>query len=98
MPIIKDLADLLATSPTETLQWLEDPRGRAFNELAHEWADKAYRHLRGSKDDIEVFRAQGALEVLDKIFAMPEEIKLYLNDISTGKRKKIERKVWNGMA
>jgi hypothetical protein len=57
------------------------------------WRDKAYKDLRDSKDDIVVFRAQGTLDMLDKILGLPLEIKRYLDDVATGKRKKIERKV-----
>jgi hypothetical protein len=91
------MEELLSMEPNRTLTWLEDPAGREFNELVKAWAEKEYRKLRESHEDITVFRAQGALEYLDKIASLPAEIRTYLHDVSTGKRKKIERKVLNGM-
>jgi hypothetical protein len=48
------------------------------------------RRLRTSNDDIEVFRAQGSLKVLEAILALPEDIRSYLHDVAIGKRKKVE--------
>jgi ABC-type uncharacterized transport system ATPase subunit len=88
MPLNK----LLALEPNRTLSWLEAAEGRQFNELVEDWAATEYRKLRASTEDFEVFRAQGALKYLSQIVELPQEIRSYLHDVSTGKRKKIELK------
>ena len=89
---------LLARSPNRTLTWLEDQAGVEFSELLHELTDKNYRVLRTSSDEKELFKAQGALDVLATIIGLPAEIRSYLHDVSTGKRKKIEEVVRDGLA
>jgi hypothetical protein len=46
-----------------------------------------------------MFRAQGALEILDILVNLPETIKEYLHDVSTGKVRKIDlREDQHGLA
>lgn len=71
---------------------------KEFNKMIQDWADVAYRRLRTSNDDIEVFRAQGELKVLSHILDLPNDIRSYLHEVSTGKRRKIEPKeIQHGM-
>lgn len=86
------LNKVLALDPSRTLRWLEDQAGKQFNELILEWRDNEEKRLRGSTEDFEVYRAQGALKYLEMILKMPEEIKTYLHDVSTGKRRAVDPK------
>jgi hypothetical protein len=83
---------ILALDPSRTLRWLEDPAGNQFNEMVREWRESEQRKLRSSTEDFEVYRAQGALKYLDMIFEMPQEIKSYMHDVATGKRRPVDKK------
>ena len=75
--------------PSRTLTWLEAREGQGFNEHLVELTERYSRKLRFSNDYIEIYRAQGALDVLQDILDLPDTIKEYLHDVSTGKRKRI---------
>lgn len=84
---------LLARSPSQTLTLLEGPEAKEFNELIKEWSEHEFEVLLHARDVEDVHRAQGALKYLSQIIDLPETIRSYLHDVSTGKRKKIEEVV-----
>jgi len=86
------LNKLLSQASSQTLKWLEDPQGSQFNELIRDWIDAEERKLHSSPDDVEIFRAQGALKYLGMITRLHQDIQSYLHDVATGKRKKIDPK------
>lgn len=45
-----------------------------------------------SKDQVEIFRAQGEIKALGDLIALPAEIRSYQHDVATGKRVKINPK------
>jgi hypothetical protein len=74
-------------SPTAVKQFLDSPDGIIFVGYFTEMHAKAIRQLRKSNELKEVFYAQGAADVSDRIVKLREEIIQYQNDIASGKIK-----------
>jgi hypothetical protein len=75
---------------------LEDLRSGQFSDAMLEWFNDEERKIVAEKDTIEIFRAQGRLQVLGTLIELPASIRSYLDDVRTGKVKKIEESQPNG--
>ena len=69
----------------KVLQWLEAPEGQLFSDWLKARQMSYHIVQRTSSDTVALFRAQGALEVIDCLLALPELIRDFHRDVKTGK-------------
>lgn len=87
---------ILGNHPNQTLSWLEDLRAGQFNDTLLEWFNVEERRLTKEKEPVELYRAQGRLEVLGTLIELAASIRSYLDDVRTGKVTKIKESQPNG--
>ena len=77
--------DILLKHPDALRQWLSKGEGRAFEEWIKNWADAERKTLLESTDVVAIYRAQGALAVLNRILGLREEVNTFLQRKSENK-------------
>lgn len=87
---------ILGNQPNQTLSWLEDLRGGQFNDAILEWFNAEEHRIVKEKEPLEIYRAQGRLEVLGTLIELAASIRSYLDDVRTGKVEKIKENQPNG--
>jgi hypothetical protein len=83
------MIDRVLKSPTTSKKWLASPDGSSIIEFLREWQASTVKALAAGKDPIEMYRAQGRLEVLNRILGLQAEITDYQDKVRTGKVQKI---------
>jgi hypothetical protein len=76
--------DLILQNPESMKQWLSTGEAKVFTEWLKATVRGSQKALRESKDLIELYRAQGALELAERILALREQV----NDYLLAQRKK----------
>jgi hypothetical protein len=79
--------DKLLRSHSSLLRWLELPEGLLFNDWVLDLLRQAEKKLHREKEYVEVFRAQGASEVLNAILDVEKDLRQYSKDLQ---EKKVE--------
>ncbi len=54
--------------------WLMEPEGKIFHEALRDYRHDKVKLLRTSKDSIDIYRAQGALEVLERLLSLRDDL------------------------
>jgi hypothetical protein len=67
--------------PEEVRFWLGQNPGKAFLRTLRKWKDDYEASLKKSDVTVTMHRAQGAIEVLDRILKMKEELQEQVTDI-----------------
>jgi hypothetical protein len=55
-------------------RWLRMTEGKPYFKTLRQWRELKMRDLRGSRDPVDVHRAQGALEIIEKLINLPDEL------------------------
>ena len=80
--------DILLKRSEATHKWLST--NTAFTEWLFEWQRQVMKQLGSQNDAIEMYRAQGRLEVLNRLTGLKREIEEYQKGVLGGRFKKIE--------
>lgn len=88
--------DRLLQHSVGLLRWLESPEGRLFSEWIGDMRLREYKKLMESKDNAEIFRAQGAVGILDVIRFLYEDLRNYQRDVLAGRVQPIREEKQSG--
>ena len=72
------------------LRWLESPEALAFGEWLQDTRIRENRRLMESKDIAELHRAQGSIGIIDLIKSLPDDLRQYERDVTSGKVKPLK--------
>lgn len=79
--------DIMLKKSEASLRWLSSKDSSALYEYLFNWKDAETRTLKTSRDDIEIRRAQGRLEVIDDLLKLKDEVLNYRKGVESGKFK-----------
>ena len=82
--------DQLLMHSAAVLKWLDLPEGRLFSSWLLELHSRETRKLKDSDKDIDVFRAQGSVGILDVLMRVKEDIRQYEQDVIAGRCQPIK--------
>jgi hypothetical protein len=82
--------DHLLEHSAEVLRWLEEPAGRLFSSWLLELHSRETRRLKDSEKEIDVFRAQGSVGILDVLMRIKEDLRRYEQDVIAGRCQPIK--------
>ena len=74
---------LLAHSQT-LLRWFQEPGCRLFSEYLEHLRLQEQKKLHESKDTVDIYRAQGAIGIIDVLKSLEEDLKRYERDVASG--------------
>lgn len=80
--------DILLKRSEATHKWLSS--NTAYAEWLLEWQKQVLKQLSSQTDTVEMYRAQGRLEVLNRLTGLKQEIEQYQKGVLSGRFKKIE--------
>jgi hypothetical protein len=66
------------------LLMFNNPGAADFFSSLQEWRTKQELELRRESDPIKIYRAQGRLEVINLLFALPDELRVYAHKVALG--------------
>jgi hypothetical protein len=81
--------DVILRSPSSMHKWLSTGESRPFSEWLDAWQQQSLKEISTGKDPVELYRAQGRLEVINRILGLKQEVELYQTNVRTGKVQKI---------
>lgn len=81
--------DVVLRNGTSVVKTLESGGGPQLMEWLSEWQKEVLKQIASGKDPIELYRAQGRLEVLNRISGLKQEIRNYQDGVRNGTLKKI---------
>jgi hypothetical protein len=71
------------------LKWLDEPEGRIFSSWLLDLHSRETRRLKDSDKEIDVFRAQGSVGILDVLMRIKEDLRRYEKDVLEGRCQRI---------
>ena len=93
--------DKLLQHSEGVLKWLREPEGALFSEYLVDLRAREVKKLKESESQVEVFRAQGSVGIIDVLLRVEEDLKQYKKDIAEGKAfpiKDTPKEVSRGLA
>ena len=81
--------EILLKSPSAVHKWLSTGESKLFYEWLDGYQQSTIKELRTNKDVIELHRAQGRLEVINRIMGLKQEIENYQRGVRSGQVQKI---------